>query len=136
MFSAKQYFSFWAHIVNTKVTKPLWTGAVVVYIHVVVLKPSDMGEFSYKGLWHDWWWLPEYHVQALPCSTVWKGTHYTYSNSANSTVFNGVVDQCSWYVDTFKLIKVISTAGTQKGSRKTNTHGNTRWRFDHGTGRL
>lgn len=27
---------------NTKDTKPLWTGAVIVHIHVVVLQPSGM----------------------------------------------------------------------------------------------
>jgi hypothetical protein len=42
MFSAMLYFGFWAQNVNTKVTKPLCTGAIVVHIHVVVLKPSDM----------------------------------------------------------------------------------------------
>jgi shikimate kinase len=29
-------------------------------------------------------------------------------------VFNGAVDQCSEYVDTFKIIKAFSTAGMQK----------------------
>lgn len=27
---------------NTKVTKPLWTAAVIVHIHMVVIQPSDM----------------------------------------------------------------------------------------------
>lgn len=79
---------------NIKVTKSLWTGAVVVHIHVVVLQPSDMVNSHIRD-----YGMTDGGCQDITCKhcpvLLSDKTHYTYSNSSNSTVFNGVVDQCS-----------------------------------------